>query len=33
MSNMFFYNDNHDYENEQALAGPAELAHNMTLQL
>ena len=33
MSNMFFYNDNHDYEIGPAPAGPAESAHNTTLQL
>ena len=30
---MSFYNDNHDYEIGPAPAGPAESAHNMTLQL
>ena len=30
---MSFYNDDHDYENGPALAGPAESAHNMTLEL
>ena len=33
MSNMSFYNDNHDDEIGPAPAGPAESAHNMTLQL
>ena len=30
---MSFCNDDHDYEIGPALACPAELAHNMTLQL
>ena len=33
MSNMSLYTDDHDDEIGQAPAGPAEKAHNTTLQL
>ena len=33
MSNMSLYNDDHDDDIGPAPAGPAESAHNMTLQL